>query len=191
VTLSGQVDSLLKKVTAEKATKRVAGVRAIAQDIEIGVSPGNPRSDSEIAQAILKALQWNTAITEEKIQIKVENGNVELEGKVDWSYQSVSAESAIENLAGVRSIQNNITIKPKLTCGEIREKIDLAFRRSATIDSAKIIIEVSGSHVTLSGTVRSFAEKTDAEKAAWSAPGITELESNIDIEAAGIPFEIL
>ena len=189
VTLSGQVDTYSKKISAEKATKRVAGVRAIAEDIQIGVSPAYNKTDTEIAEAVLNALQWHSAVQEEKIKIKVENGNVILEGEVDWEFQRSNTKTAIENIAGVRSVINLITVKPKITASDIEQKINSAFHRSATIDAEKISAEVMGSRVTLRGTVRSFTEKEDAENAAWNAPGVTGIDSKLVVEVPEYVFE--
>lgn len=182
VTLSGQVDSYSKKVLAERATKRVAGVKAIAEDIQVGISPGFRRTDAEIADAVYNALKWHTGVQEEKIKIKVEDGSVRLEGEVEWDYQRINAKTAIENLGGVRSVINLITVKPEIKASDIRKKINSAFIRSATIDAEKVDVEVSGNKVILRGKVRSFAEKEDAERAAWAAPGVTTLESNLEVE---------
>ena len=189
VTLSGHVDSYSKKLSAEKAAKRVAGVKAIAEDIQIGVSPVYNKTDPEIAEAVLNALKWHSAVQEEKIKIKVEDGNVNLEGEVEWEYQRTSAKTSIENLTGVRSVINFITVKPKITPSDIQQKISAAFHRSATIDSGKITAEVMGTTVTLRGKICSFAEKEDAERAAWNAPGVTSVESKIEIEVPEYAFE--
>jgi len=189
VTLSGQVDSYSKKVAAENAAKKIAGVKAIAEDIQIGVSPAYNKTDTEIAEAVLNALKWHTAVQEERIKIKVENGNVRLEGEVEWEFERSNAKSAIENLTGVRYVINLITVKPKITPSEIQQKISAAFHRSATVDAEKITAEVMGSRVTLRGKVCSFSEKEDAESAAWNAPGVLSVESKLEIDVPEYAFE--
>jgi osmotically-inducible protein OsmY len=189
VTLSGQVNTFSKKLIAENAAKKISGVKAIAEDIQIGVSPMYSKTDAEIAEAVLNALKWHIAVQEEKIKIKVEDGYVRLEGEVEWDFQRKNAASAIENLAGIRSVINLITVKPKITASDIEKKINEAFKRSATIDAVKITAEVTGSKAILRGKVRSFAEKEDAENAAWFAPGITSVDSKIEIEVPEYSYE--
>lgn len=184
VTLFGEVDAYLKKLTAEKAAKRVSGVKAVVENIHVCGKEGEQRTDTEIALAILNALKWNTAVQENKITIKVENGHVRLDGEVDWDYQRVSAASAIAHITGVKSIISHVTIKPAVKMTQIAERIHAALKRNAGLDAAKIRIKVSGHKVVLSGTVRSFAEKEDAERAAWSAQGVLELDSKIQVSPA-------
>jgi osmotically-inducible protein OsmY len=189
VTLSGQVDAYSKKILAEKTTKKVAGVKAIAEDIQVGISPLYKKTDTEIAEAVVNALKWHTMIPDEKIKVSVEDGNVKLEGDVEWEYQRNQAKTAIENLTGVRFVTNLVAVKPKITPYELQQKINSSFQRSANIDSARITAEVLGSKVTLRGKVRSFSEKEDAENAVWSAPGVVSVENKLLIEEPEYAFE--
>jgi osmotically-inducible protein OsmY len=189
VTLSGQVDSLSKKLAAERAAKKVAGVKAIAEDIHVGISPSYSKTDTEIAETVANALKWHAAVQEEKIKIKVENAVVRLEGEVEWEYQRHNAKTAIENLSGVAGVINLITLKPKVTAAEIQQKISSALHRSATIDAGKISAAIEGNKVILKGKVRSFSEKEDAESAVWAAPGVLTVESKLEVETPEYAFE--
>jgi osmotically-inducible protein OsmY len=181
VTLSGQVNTYQKKVEAEKEAKKVAGVKAIAEEIQVGISPLFKKTDPDIAEAIINALKWNTSIPEETLKVKVEEGIVTLEGDVEWAFQRKSAEEAVVNLAGVRSVINNIKIKQKVMPDDVKQKISAAFHRHASIDADKIQVEILGTKLTLKGKVRSFAEVEDAERAAWSAPGILTVVNNLEV----------
>jgi osmotically-inducible protein OsmY len=188
VTLSGIVDSYSKKIAAENAVKKLAGVRAVAEDIQVGVSPSTHRTDTEIAEASLHALRWNASVPDENIKLKVENGIVTLEGEVEWEYQRRAARSAIENLNGVSTIFNLIVVKSKVVPGNVKQKISSALHRSATLDADKIFVDVVGNKVVLTGKVRSLAEKEDAIDAAWTAPGVDSVESKIEIAEEELVF---
>ncbi len=182
VTLSGIVDTYYKKSASERAAKRVAGVKAVAEEIQVGVSPSYRRTDTEIAEAVYNTLKWHSAVDEDKIQIKVEDGVVKLEGQVEWDFQRANAKAAIEHLTGVKSIINLITIKPHISPFELEQKISAALQRNAGIDAGKITASVEGNKVTLRGKVRSFAESEDAENAAWAAPGVFSVDNELKIE---------
>lgn len=188
VTLSGTVDSYLKKTGAEDAAKRVLGVKAVAEDIVVKYVEGLAKNDAEIAEAILSALKWHSAINEEKIKIKVEDGIVTLDGEVDWEFQRSSAVMQIESITGVKRIINNITLKQGIIPKELKQKINSAFHRSATLDSDKINVEVIGNKAILTGKVRSWAEKNDAENAVWAAQGVSKVENNLEIDVEVFSF---
>lgn len=182
VTLSGQVDTYYQKMAAEKAAKKISGVRGIAEDIQIGISPYYRKSDTEIAESVLNSLKWHSAVPEDRLKVKVEDGVVTLEGEVTWDYQRTSAKNAVANLLGVKNVINNIFVKPKITVSDVKVKINAAFHRAATIDSDKISVDVDGTKVILRGKVRSYAEKEDAINAAWCAPGMTSVVSFLEVE---------
>lgn len=181
VTLSGLVDMYTKKLLAEKAAQRVQGVKAIAEDIKVNILGTDKKSDSEIAETAADVLKWNSSILEEQIKIKAENGWLTLDGEVEWEFIKTSAEKALENLVGVRGITNNIKITSNIDPIDIKRKIMHAFHRSATIDFENVNVETIGSKVILTGKVRSLAEKKDAERAAWLAPGVNFVDNRLKI----------
>lgn len=183
VTLSGTIDSYFKKDEAENAAKRVAGVKAVASDIEITSLFSPPKTDTEIARTIADALKYNSAVNEDKIKIKVDNGWVTLEGEVEWEYQRQAVRTAVKNIPGVKGVANLIKINQVVTVKNVQQKIKEAFQRHANLDAEKIQVEISGNKVILSGKVRSWIEKNDAENAAWRAPGITSVENKLMIDA--------
>jgi osmotically-inducible protein OsmY len=183
VTLSGLVNTYSQKLAAEQAAQRVAGVTVVAVDLEVKISGPHMRSDIEIAKAVKDALKWNTSVQGDKIEVKVDDAWIYLDGTVEWEYQRRAAEYSVRDLMGVRGVTNRILVKSNvLDAKEIKSKISAALHRSATVDSSNIILEIHGSRVTLRGKVRSWAERKDAENAAWASPGVMVVDNKIEID---------
>jgi len=179
VTLTGFVHSYAEKYAAEKAAQGVYGVQALADDIE--VKPGSARTDPEIARDAVHAMKINVTVPGEKIKTLVNEGFVTLEGTVDWDFQRRAAESCVRNVAGVRGVVNHLKIKPRVSVGEVSSKIEEALRRSAELDARRITVSATDSKVHLYGSVRSWFEREEAERAAWSSPGVAEVIDHISI----------
>jgi osmotically-inducible protein OsmY len=179
VTLAGFVPRYIDKYEAEKAAKRVAGVLAVANDIEIRLPAVDERPDPEIAREVVTALKNQLPFSHERIKAVVRNGWVTLEGDVEWQYQRLTAERAVRPLKGVKGIINDIKTKPRVEPSDIKQKIQEAFRRSADVDANQITVETSGGEVILKGKVRSWIERDEAERVAWRAPGVTKVDDRI------------
>ena len=179
VTLTGTVDTYMKKWRAEEVAHHVNGVIAVANEIQVR-SIGE-RTDSDIAAAAVHALSWNSMIPQGKIHVTVDKGWITLKGEVEWQFQRQEAERAVRGLFGVKGVSNLITVKPAATPSDLKKKIQDALVRNAQLDAAGITVEVEGTKAILRGKVRSWAEREEAERVAWLAPGITSVDNRISI----------
>jgi len=186
VTLSGRVQSYWEKVAAERSALRVGGVRAVVNELTVRLPYASERTDEDIAQAALNSLKWSVLIPSDRIKVKVSKGWVTLEGSVDWQFQKTAAEKAVRKLYGVLGVTNLIEVKAKPSTAEIKAEIEAALKRSAELDASRIKIEVDGDKVILRGTVSSYFEREEAERAAWRVPGVRTVENRIEVGAVAV-----
>ncbi len=182
VSLSGVVDSYAKKLEAENATKRVVGVKALVEKIEVNYPSSWKKNNSEIANEVLTALKLNLSVPKDKVKVKVEDGWVTLEGELPWNYQKEAAKSAVNYLIGVKGVTNNIKIKPEIQNVIEKKDVEDAIRRSWSIDDSDIEVSVSGTTVTLKGTVHSWYQRDEADRIAWNTPGIWYVKNELTVD---------
>ena len=181
VSLTGEVDSYTKKMEAENAAKKVIGVKALIEKIEVKIPSKWVKTDSEIVEEVFKALKKTWTLPKDKVTVKVENGWVSLEGELPWNYQREDAKSAVRYLSGVKGVNNNIKIKSESHDALEQKDVEKALRRSA-IDDSEINVKVSGTTVTLSGSANSWYQKEEAERIAWKTPGIWHVNNELEID---------
>jgi osmotically-inducible protein OsmY len=179
VALAGFVKSFSDKYEAETAVKRVAGVAGVANDLEVRMPSVDERPDPDIARDAVAAIKSQLPISSEHVKVIVKNGWVTLEGHAEWQYQKSTAESAVRRIKGVRGVINDIMLKPQVEPADIQRKIQAAIKRLAEVDANRVSVEANGSEVILKGTVGSWVEREEAERAAWAAPGVTKVEDRI------------
>lgn len=181
VTLAGYVGSFAEKWTAERTARQVRGVKAVAEEIEVRLPSDKKVADDEIAARALRILAWDAAVPDDRISVKVERGVVTLSGEVDWQYQRAEAEYDIRRLSGVRAVVNDIVVAPAANPEDVRAKIRAALERNAELEASNISVTAVGGKVTLGGKVSAWTEREAAETAAWSAPGVSEVDDRIEL----------
>ena len=181
VTLRGNVRTFAEKYAAERVALRVFGVKAVANDLTVHLPSLFERTDTEIAQAAVTALKSNTMVPGGRVAVTVSQGWVTLKGTVEWQYQKDAAQRCVRDLFGVKGVSNIIALEPRVKPTDVRDKIEAAFKRSAEVDARRINVNATDGKVILSGNVRSFAERQEAERAAWAAPGVTQVDDRLTI----------
>jgi osmotically-inducible protein OsmY len=182
VTLAGFVDSYADKWRAERTVSQVKGVKAVVNEVKVKLPSTSQRPDPDLARAVVNALRWNILVPHDRIQVVVEDGWVTLKGEVDWYYQKEEAERSVRTLTGVKGVSNLITVAAQPIPTDVKKRIVEALQRAAHFDAERITVEIDGHKAILRGTVRSYAELKDAERAVRNAPGITEVESHLTVD---------
>ncbi len=180
IELDGEVGSFIEKWVAERAALRVSSVKEVASEIKVELSPAATRTDEDIARAVVERLDWTFSLPD-TIKVQVTNGMVTLKGTVEWQFQKEEAESVVRPLTGVKGVLNEIAVAPTASAIDVKVKIEDALRRSAETDAKRITVETTGGKVTLRGTVRSWSERAEAERAAWAAPGVNKVEDLVTV----------
>ncbi len=184
VTMKGTVPTYMQLRAAEKAVKRIPGVKAVVNDLRVSLDGGDgERSDTQLAESALQALRWSASVPKDRVKLTVASGWITLEGNVEWDFQKRAGYNAVRDLLGVRGVINNIAVQPRVKPVEVKEKIQAAFHRVAQLDAEHVTVEAVGGRVTLRGTVRSWPEKEAAERAAWAAAGVTSIDNDIEVRA--------
>lgn len=186
VTLTGSVPTYPEKHTAEKAAGLVRAVKAVVCDLTVALPPTSARSDQDIARAASNAIAWNTLLANTDIHVLVDKGRVTLEGTVNWNYQRQSADRSVRYLAGVRDVNNHIVVVPRAEQVAVKSQIEAALIRNARLDAEGIRVEVRGDRVFLRGTVQSWIEREEAERAAWASPGVGEVENELIVNPVSV-----
>ena len=182
VTLTGQVTHHAERFAAIAAAESVFGVKAVANNIEVEIAGLHKRNDADIAAAAVNALSWHFEVPDGKVHVVVNHGKVTLDGILDWQFQKTAAQRCVEKLMGVTGVINAITIKPSVKWVDVTSKIKEAFARSANIEASRVVVRTDHDTVTLSGKVESSAERYQAMRAAWAAPGVRSVVNNITVE---------
>jgi osmotically-inducible protein OsmY len=182
VTLTGSVPIYADKIEAERIAKSIGGVKAVANEIEVHIRGRSERNDTDIAAAAVNALKWHISIPDDKVKVTVRNGWITLEGEVEWQYQRDAARDAIRFLTGVKGVTNSITLAAKPKPKDVRSRIEAAFKRSAQVDANHVRIETHDGTIVLKGKVSSWSERAEAERVAWTAPGVTVVDNRLAVE---------
>jgi osmotically-inducible protein OsmY len=181
VTLTGQVPSYADRLAAERVVKRIVGVKGLANDLDVRLPGDARRTDTDLATAAVKALEWDVQVPHQLVKPRVADGWITLEGQVEWQFQREAAERAVRHLLGVRGVSNQIILTAKVTPTDLKNRIEAALKRNAELEARKIKVETKGGTVVLDGFVHSWAERDEAERAVWSAPGVMAVEDHLAV----------